>query len=235
MKRVCVLTGASGALGTAFIKRFSAQYDFVAIHNRHDLAFATQNQSFIDPLAPSTPLRQNEHPVFAIRSDLANEEAIHDLCVETLERFHRVDVLINAAVHRRYCHLLHPTSLSDADLAFRVNALAPLRLALGFARLFWKDDPSENIQQRRNIVNVSSTAGVYVYPDAGQTIYGACKAALNHATYHLASELWDIGIRVNAVAPNTFPGLVATERVLDKIAALDNSDDTGRLVVIDQG
>ena len=52
-----------------------------------------------------------------------------------------------------------------------------------------------------------------MYPDLGQALYASSKAALNHLTYHLASELWDIGVRVNAVAPDTFPGRVSIDDI----------------------
>ena len=129
--------------------------------------------------------------------------------------------------------MIDPSSLADAELAFSVNVLAPLRLTMAIARHFWRIDREANLQRTRNVVNVSSTAGVYVYPDLGQACYAATKAALNHATYHLASELWDLGVRANAIAPNSFPGIVPTGRVLDEIIALDRSGDTGRLALVD--
>jgi NAD(P)-dependent dehydrogenase (short-subunit alcohol dehydrogenase family) len=75
---------------------------------------------------------------------------------------------------------------------------------------------------------------MYVYPDQGQAVYSATKAALNFVTYHLASELWHIGIRVNAIAPNTFPGLVPTDRVVKEIMAFDASEETGRIVTLEE-
>ena len=125
-----------------------------------------------------------------------------------------------------------PYALADAEQTMNINVLAPIRLAVGFARLYWCFHPKENVKFRRNVINVSSTAGLYVYPDLGQALYATSKAALNQATYHLASELWDIGIRVNVVAPNSFPDIVPVESVLDQIAAFDNSEETGRISVL---
>jgi NAD(P)-dependent dehydrogenase (short-subunit alcohol dehydrogenase family) len=234
LRRVCVITGASGVLGTAFIRRFRAQYSIVAIHNRHALPFPTQDQIFVDPLDPKKPLAANENPISAIRADLSDAQSIEKLCLEVRREFRRVDLLINAAAAGAWRSFLSAAALADAEYAFRVNVLAPLRLATGFARHFWCSQIEENIGCRRNIVNISSTAGIYVYPDLGQGVYGACKAALNHATYHLASEFWDIGIRVNAVAPNSFPGRVPIDVVLDQIITFDAGEHTGQLAVLDE-
>lgn len=234
MKRVCVITGASGVLGSAFIRRYLTQYRIVAVHNQHGLPFASQSQSFIDPLDPGRALPENAHSVYAVRANLSNEQAIEDLCLDVVKRFRSVDLLINAAVAGRWRRFLSPAALSDAELSMQVNVLAPLRLAIGFARHCWSFQVQQNIRRKRNIVNISSTAGLYVYPDLGQGLYSACKTALNFATYHLASEYWDIGVRVNAVAPNSFPGRVSIDSVLGQIRAFDCGDETGRLVVLDE-
>jgi NAD(P)-dependent dehydrogenase (short-subunit alcohol dehydrogenase family) len=73
-----------------------------------------------------------------------------------------------------------------------------------------------------------------VHPDSGQAVYAASKIALDHLTYHLASQLWDIGVRVSALAPNTFPALVDTQRVPNAIVACDRRDQTGEIVVVDR-
>jgi NAD(P)-dependent dehydrogenase (short-subunit alcohol dehydrogenase family) len=228
-----VITGASGMMGSAFVKRYRSRYRIVAIHWRHELACATQNQTFVDPLDPSRPLRENDDPVFAIRVNLSSEAAIQDACTQIVESFPRVDLLINAAAHRRWCSLLASSGLADAELVMRVNLLAPIRLAITFATNFWRSHVEENVRLRRNVINVSSTAGAYVFPDRGQSLYGISKAALNHATYHLANELWDIGIRVNAVAPDTLKSNTAIDRVLDQMVAFDESNETGRVVDFD--
>jgi NAD(P)-dependent dehydrogenase (short-subunit alcohol dehydrogenase family) len=229
MKRVCLLTGASGLLGTAFIERFAEQYQIVAVHHRHPIHFATQDQSFVDPLFPSRDIGANRHAVYALRADITNAREIDGLIDEVIERFGQVDLLINGAAIRAWSPLLFPSGIECAEELFRLNLHAPLCLCVGLAQKVWRANPESNLSYNRNIINVSSTAGLLVYPDLGQALYGSSKAALNHLTYHLASEFWDIGVRVNAIAPDTFPGRVSTNVVLDAIAALDASDETGQI------
>src|SRR5206468_2900780 len=126
--------------------------------------------------------------------------------------------------------LLAPGAVDEADQVIRTNVIAPLRLSVAIAHRLWQDAPTQNQRRRRNIVNISSSAGMFVYPDLGQGAYAMSKAALNHLTYHLASEFWNIGVRVNAVAPDSFPGRVSTAEVLETIADLDASDQTGQVI-----
>lgn len=230
VKRVCLLTGASGVLGTAFIERYADRYQIVAVHHRNAVQFATQEQTFVDPLLPSRAVEANALAVLAFRADLSKPGDIDQLIALVLAQVGGIDLLINAAAVRSWSPLLANGGQDESELVFRVNVLAPLRLSLGLAQAFWRVDPDANMQFNRNIVNVSSIAGQFVYPDLGQALYASSKAALNHLTYHMASEFWDIGVRVNAVAPNTFPGLVPTCEVLEAIVALDAGLQTGELL-----
>jgi NAD(P)-dependent dehydrogenase (short-subunit alcohol dehydrogenase family) len=232
MMRTCLLTGASGYLGAAFIARFHNRYRIVAVHNERPIQSPTQDQSFVDPLEPTREFPENEHPVYAISRDLGQPRQIASLIDEVAERVEQVDLVINAAACRHWAPLLAPHGLDGAQEAMDVNVLAPMRLAVGLARRLWAADPDANLRANRNIVNVSSSAGLFIYPDLGQSVYAASKAALNHLTYHLASEFWHIGVRVNAVAPDTFPGRVETSRVLDEILSLDVSDRTGQVIEV---
>lgn len=227
---MCLLTGASGALGSAFIGAYGADYAIVAVHHEHEVAHPTQQQSAFDPLdpqgrPPTTP------PVWSVRADVGEPAAV---CDAVADRHGRLDLIVNAAAYRSFGSLLAAGVTETAQHSMEVNVVAPLRLSIACAQRFWAGRTFENLRENRNVINISSTAGRYVYPASGQAIYAASKAALDHLTYHMASELWDAGTRVNAVAPNTFPALVDTQRVLDAIVALDRGDQTGRIVVIDR-
>jgi NAD(P)-dependent dehydrogenase (short-subunit alcohol dehydrogenase family) len=83
------------------------------------------------------------------------------------------------------------------------------------------------------VINLSSSAGSRVYPGYGQGLYSASKAALDFVTSHLAAELAPVGVRVNALAPNTFPGIVTTELVLDRLLHLADGTMTGKILLLD--
>lgn len=228
--RVCVLTGASGLLGTEFIKQCSIDYKIVAIHHNHEVA---PPQTLIDPLYPSYPIENPD--AMTLRADLSKPAEIRELCDHIIAKFGKVDLLINAACFRDFKSLTGKDALANARHSFAVNTIAPIQLAVEICNSFWAVEGwDKNVEHNRNVINISSTAGSFVYPDQGQAIYSATKAALNFASHHLASEFWDYGVRVNTIAPNTFPGIVPTKHVIDAIIKFDKSQETGQHLIIDR-
>jgi NAD(P)-dependent dehydrogenase (short-subunit alcohol dehydrogenase family) len=231
-KRVCLLTGASGALGSAFIQRHHLDYRIIAMCHRSAVQFPTQLQTMVDPLDPLAELRENLNPVTEIRADISCKNDVDEAVAWIKAEVGDIDLVINAAAFRRWPTLLSDEALAVDEKMLSVNLLGPLRVVSAVAKTMWQTALKENQRRNRNVVNISSSAGVYVYPDLGQGLYAATKAGLNQLTYHLASELWDIGIRVNAVAPDSFPGRVSTETVVEAIRTFDTSATTGRIQLI---
>jgi NAD(P)-dependent dehydrogenase (short-subunit alcohol dehydrogenase family) len=233
--RVCLLTGAGGTLGTEFCRRYRSRYRIAAVYHRTPPEPPHQDAELVDPLRPAEPLPENEHPLFAIRADLAEDAELRRVVELTLARFGRIDLLVNAAVHSIWAPIVDSRALLEsAERQFRINALVPLRLATEVAHAFWRDRDEENRALNRNVVNVSSIAGIYVYPNRGQSVYSATKAALNNLTCHMAAEFGALGVRVNATAPDTFPALVATERAAESIIRLDEGSMSGSILVLTQ-
>jgi NAD(P)-dependent dehydrogenase (short-subunit alcohol dehydrogenase family) len=235
LRRVCLLTGAGGRLGTAFCRANAHRYDILAVYRSRPPAVVSQCSSLLDPLDPDTEPTENAHPVFTVQADLTVEDDVARVVEIALARFGRIDLLVNAAGRSTWGSALDQRVFAASlDGHFRVNVLAPAMLAVTIAREYWQGRAEENRRANRNVVNVSSTAGLYVYPDLGQSAYGVSKAALNFLSLHLAAEFEVVNVRVNAIAPNTFPGLVPTEKVLEGIGRLDEGQDNGRLLVVDE-
>src|SRR6266849_1194880 len=95
-KRVCLLTGASGTLGTAFCRLYADKYHIAGVYRSRPPSVPTQSQWFVDPLDPQTPVHESKHPIFAIQADLADERELARTVELVLARFERVDLLINA-------------------------------------------------------------------------------------------------------------------------------------------
>lgn len=235
-KRVCLLTGASGRLGTLFCRMHARTYDIVAVHRRRPLQVASQDQAYVDPLDPERTLPENAHPVFAIQANLTVEQEVRHVVERAMQRFGTVDLLVNAAVHSVWGSVLEGGAvLESARSQLATNVYAPLLLSALLARSCWMDDVAENRRRDRHIVNVSSLAGVQVFPGWGQGVYSASKAALNFLTWHMADEFLKISVRVNGIAPDAFPRKIATERVVDRIVDLDRGTRTGMVVAMRPG
>jgi NAD(P)-dependent dehydrogenase (short-subunit alcohol dehydrogenase family) len=167
-----------------------------------------------------------------MQADLRSSDQIEHLVKAVIKRFGRIDVVVNAAVAGRWSPILDGhSSVEEVTQSLKVNVATPLALVAEVARQVWQCDPAENIARNRCVVNVSSSAGVYVYPGYGQGVYSACKAALNILTRHLAYELQALGVRVNALAPDAFPGRVPIGQVLDGVVRLAEGDATGRILL----
>jgi ketoreductase RED2 len=137
-----------------------------------------------------------------VRADVAREPEAKALVAATLERYGKLDVLVNNAGTTRVIphHALDAVTDEDWQRILGVNVLGTwyvTRAAVPALKA-----------QRGSVLNVTSVAGVRA---AGSSIpYAVSKAALNHLTRLLANVLGP-EIRVNAVAP----GLIDTPWTAD--------------------
>ena len=121
------------------------------------------------------------------------------MMAKAVERFGRVDGLVNNAATNPYFGPLVDTPDPAIEKTFEVN----VRGYLYCARAFVKHARTRG--GAGSIVNIASIAGLRSSPMQG--IYGATKAAVISMTQTLAFELGSSGMRVNAIAP----GLVETK------------------------
>jgi NAD(P)-dependent dehydrogenase (short-subunit alcohol dehydrogenase family) len=127
-----------------------------------------------------------------------------------------------------------PKLMQSVAEHLQTNVVVPLRLSVALARAYWRDRDKDNRAANRNIVNVSSTAGVKIYRGLHQGLYSASKAALNFLSRHMADEFSSMGVRVNALAPNSFPRLVRTSKVASAIVKLDSGQMNGSVLLLDR-
>jgi NAD(P)-dependent dehydrogenase (short-subunit alcohol dehydrogenase family) len=235
-KKVCVLTGAGGVLGTEFCRRFHTKYSIVAVCGRRKVSdVPDQHHKLLDPLDPDGHSAANDNAIYTVHADLTQPGEIGRVVELALARFGRIDVLVNSAVHSVWASMLESDAASlSAERQFLTNVIVPMRLSVAIARAHWRDKVPENIERNRCIVNVSSIAGVNIYRGSGQGIYSASKAALNFLTCHMASEFAPIRVRVTGIAPNSFPGIVSTASVATSLDALIEGEMNGRLLVLDR-
>ena len=230
-----MVTGAGGTLGNAFCNAHARDYEIVAVYRQRRPACLMDGEAVVDPLNPDDAALAMRPSIFGVCADLTDPGDLERIVELTLARFGGLDLLVNAAVHSRWGGLLEVDSIArEAQAQFDVNVIAPLRLSTLFARAFWRDQPRRNRARNRNIVNLSSAAGRIVFAGSGQSVYAASKAALDMLTRHMANEFAAFDVRVNALSPDAFPGIVSVDDVVRGIVELDRSETTGAIVALDR-
>ena len=183
--RVVISTGAARGLGRAAAMRFYERGASVAVNIR-DTARAEAAAATLGERALAVP------------GDLAIEGEAESIVQRTLDRFGRIDVLVNNAAVAHSTRFLN-ISRAEWRETLDTNLMAPFLLMQAVA-------PAMKAQQYGRIVNISSRAGRMVSTLAGAH-YTASKAGLLGLTRAAAKELGAFGITVNAVCP----GLIDTE------------------------
>lgn len=235
MNRVCLLTGAGGLLGNAYCQALAGEYAIVAAYHETPPVVPTQDATLFDPVCPGRSVAEAQDSVFAVSADLTCTGEVERLVEVAMARFGHIDLLVNAAADLATgSDTTDPGQLLVWTHQLVLNALVPLQVAAAVVQACWHGDEHGNRAYQRNVVNVSSTAGLHgVPPTRGRSIYAASKLAMNTITRRMALDYARFGVRVNAVAPTNFPQQVATSDVVSAVCRLDRGEMTGRLLVLD--
>ncbi len=202
---VVLITGSSKGLGRALAHAYAEAGARVVINARGAQGLEATRQE----------LEAKGAQVLAVVADATQPGEIARLVDAALERFGRIDVLINNAGILGPSPRPNLAEFAAADLTelFRANVTGPLLVTQAVL-------PHLLEQESGVIVNVTSDAGQTGFPGWGG--YGATKAALELITESLAAELEGTGVRVNAVNPGdlktdmhqlAFPGEDISDRL----------------------
>jgi NAD(P)-dependent dehydrogenase (short-subunit alcohol dehydrogenase family) len=187
--RVAVITGGGGGIGAATARLF-AQHGARVVIADIDVTHAQQTVNEITTAGGSA---------MAADTDVREADQVTGLADAVLERYGRVDVLVNNVGH----WLRHPGNFVDTDAQlwnelYRINLHHVFLVTRAFL-------PAMIDQQRGAIVNVSSVEGLRGYPE--DPVYAAFKAAVIHFTRSLAVQVGRDGVRVNAIGPDVTESL----------------------------
>jgi NAD(P)-dependent dehydrogenase (short-subunit alcohol dehydrogenase family) len=193
--RVAIVTGGGRGLGRAMTLGLAGAGAAV-------VATAARERGEVERVAAEAAKAGAPDGVIAMLADVTREDDCARVVAAALERFGRLDVLVNnAGISRVIPHADLDAAIPDVwHELYEVNVVAPFRL-VSEAQSALRDAAARG--RPGCVVNVSSHAGVR--PKGASIPYAATKAALNHVTRLLAVSLAP-DIRVNAVAP----GLVDT-------------------------
>jgi 3-oxoacyl-[acyl-carrier protein] reductase len=191
--RVAIITGAARGLGRAAAERLHERGASVAVNVR--------DRERAESLAASIGER-----AIAVPGDITAPGVPEEIARITLQRFGRIDILVNNAAFARSTRFPN-LSAEEFREALEVNLVAPFVLTQAVL-------PAMKAQRYGRIINISSSAGRMV-STLGGAHYTASKAGLLGLTRAAAKELGQFGITVNAVCP----GMIDTELTHENAAA----------------
>jgi NAD(P)-dependent dehydrogenase (short-subunit alcohol dehydrogenase family) len=187
--RVAIVTGASSGLGARFARVLDGAGASVVVAARR-----------ADRLRVLASDLRDAH---AVPCDLTETGAADRLVAETVERFGRVDVLVNNAGTTDIV-----PALEESEERFRrvidVNLVAPFVLARAATTHMAAGDGGSIV----NIASVLGLVGIGRIPQGG---YAASKGGLVNLTRELAAQWGRSGVRVNTLAPGWFESEMTTE------------------------
>ena len=187
--KVVIVTGAAQGIGREYARRFAADGAKVVI--------ADVDEAGAQATAAGMP------NALALKVDVADGPSVRAMVAATLERFGRVDVLVNNAGLFTAILPRRPLEEIAAESWDRVMAVNVKGVFLCVQAVV----PAMKGQGGGRIVNIASATALTGVP--GFVHYVASKGAVIAMTRALARELGPSGIAVNAVAP----GLTLTEGV----------------------
>lgn len=190
--RVVLVTGGGRGIGEAISLAFARSGDTVVINYLANEARAE---------AVATAIKSAGGQAVAMKADVADSAAVCRMIDDTVERFGRLDVLVNNAGAAKP-GLLMLMDDADWDSVIAVNLKGVFNCTRAASR--------QMISQRSGaIINISSMSGLTGL--AGHVHYSAAKGGVIAFTKAAAKELAPFGIRVNCV----IPGAIETEMLSD--------------------
>jgi meso-butanediol dehydrogenase/(S,S)-butanediol dehydrogenase/diacetyl reductase len=176
--KVVIVTGAGSGIGAATARRFGAEGACVTLVGR--------TRSKLDHIAALLP----EDKTLVVAADVSDWAAMQDVVKQTVERFGRVDVLVNNAGVAPMGSLTK-TPMEDWHRVMNIDVNGVFygcRAAMPYL-----------LESKGSIINLSSVSGLG--GDWGMSFYNAAKGAVSNFTRSLALEYGGQGVRVNAVCP----------------------------------
>ena len=188
--KVSVITGGARGIGFVIAQKFAGEGSNIAIC---DVDEEGLNKAFHQ-------LQQSGREVLIGKVDVTKFDEVQTFIQKILDKFGRIDILINNAGITRDS-LLVRMGESDWDAVLDVNLKGTFNCTKASAKPMMK-------QRGGRIINIASIIGITGNP--GQANYAASKGGIIAFTKSVAKELASRNINVNAIAP----GFIETEMTL---------------------
>ncbi|MCS7051960.1 MAG: SDR family oxidoreductase, partial [Thermomicrobium sp.] len=175
--------GAAGGLGAVIARELAAAGARVAVHDT--TADAAEETARV--------LREAGFEAAAFAADVADSQQATQLVAEVIERFGKIDILVNNAEYRTPAYRADQIPTEEWRRSVALNVHAPFYLSRAAVR-------DMRTRKYGRIINVSNIAAIRTSVLHGVP-YVTTKEALYGFTRHLATEVAQHGITVNAILP----------------------------------
>ena len=179
--KVAIITGGTGALGRAVVSAFLVEGAKVVCTYIVD-----------EELKGLSSIIKNPN-LLLIKSDVTKEKQVAKVVKKTLERFGRIDVLINIVGVFAYA-MIRDTAERTWDRMMTINLKSTFLCSKAVLPQMIKQDYGK-------MINISSRPALK--GSAGVGAYAASKAGVLNLTETIADEVRDYDINVNAILPST--------------------------------
>ncbi len=181
MSKVWFITGCSTGFGREIAK--------LVLQEGHKAVVTSRNVNDVKDIVADYP-----NTAIALKLDVTKPEEINDSVNKAVEKFGRIDVLVNNA-GIGYFGALEESEDAEVRKMFEINFF-------GLANVTKKILPVMRKQRSGHVVNIASIGGLVAFPAVG--FYNATKFAVVGYSEALAKETSHLGIKVTVVAPSGF-------------------------------
>lgn len=179
---IIIVTGASSGIGKNLAQKLN-EYGATVVAIGRSITRLEETKSLV----------QNPKKFFIEQKDLTEDVESLPEYVKTLKnKYGKFKGLACVAGIDKVC-TVQMLNKKDIDEVFLINYTVPMLMTKGFC------DRRNNIGEGASILFIASIAGVY--PDKGQIIYGASKAALIAASLSISKEISARKMRCNCISP----------------------------------
>lgn len=182
MEKVAIITGASRGIGREIAKTLARKGIKVV---------ANFNKSEDAAIKLKEELKKENIDIEVFKADVSKREDVNKLVQFTIEKFKKIDILINNAGIAEY-NLFTEETDEDWERVINTNLYSAFAMS--------QEVSKEMIRQKDGcIINISSAWGIV--GASLEVLYSVSKAGMDGLTKALAKELGPSNIRVNSIAP----------------------------------
>lgn len=180
--KVAAVTGAVGGMGRTIVQEFAKQgVNILLLDIREDALI-----EYAEEIAKEYGVQ-----TLAVKTNSVSEEEVDRAVAQALEKFGRVDILVNTAAMLRACPL-EDLPLEEWRQTVDINLTGYFLVSQRFGRQFIK-------QGKGTMVHISTIASVF--PETYSAAYSSTKAGVNMMSRQMAAEWGQFGVRSNCIQP----------------------------------